>query len=73
MTRLTLIIRAVCWLMWFVPYVLVAAWVGQGEFHYVGARAMAATGAAFWGFFGALAIEATEAPKSLAKSLMEDE
>jgi hypothetical protein len=57
--------------MWFILYVLVAAWVGQGEFHLSQARSAAALGAVPWGLVGTIVIELSEAPKGLVKALME--
>ena len=73
MTKLTMMIRAIMWMLWMLLYVLVAYWVGEGHWDRAEVRLMAAALSMPWIGFGALFIEAENAPKSLAKALMEDD
>lgn len=73
MFNLILIIRIVCWALWFLLYIVVAAWVGQGHFADVQTRSVAAFLGFLWGLVGAMVFEFDNVPARIAKAMMRDD
>ena len=72
MKKLEYTIRGLLWLLWNFAYFCLASWVLQAEPTEISSRLATAMLWVLWNFTGLMTIECFEAPKAIAKSLMED-
>ena len=74
MKKLSMAVRGLSYLLWTILYVLVAAWVGEGQWHDHDARLTAAFGFFLaWLPVGFAMIELSEMPKNIVEALLEDD
>lgn len=73
MKKIEMSIRAICWMLWMLIYVLLAMWVGQGTWDDNFPRFIAALFGIGWAVSGGLVIEVNELPENITNALLEDE